>query len=126
MPKRIAYLSMVRSIPEFESAIWEHNKFMHKDLTQMITFILSIHEPSWNGTTFHALFSTSKCWDLWPSMILWRSCLLAGYECSCAFHTSAYILQTYHVSHNELLLITLLICNVRVHIWYFGTLVVLM
>ncbi len=51
--------------------------------------------------------------SVWPSRTGWRSCPVPGHVCSCVFLTSAFILQTYHISHKEVLLINYSFSNLR-------------
>ncbi len=57
---------------------------------------------SWNKYIICNMTSTPQMVRL--SMIDWKSWPLPGLDCSCVFLTSAFILQTYHLCHKEVLL----------------------
>ncbi len=65
----------------------------------MITNIRSTPKPSQNGTNFQALLPTIGDVETFKDRL--KPCPLpgGGAQYSCAFITSTFIFQTYHLSH---------------------------
>ncbi len=80
-----------------------HNIFMHigYNIDDYKYSFYPFTITDWNNIPINIINTPS----LRPSRIGWRACLLPGPECSCTFLTPAFILQTYHLCHNEVLVI---------------------